>query len=344
MRLTRVLCLAALLLAACTPKAGSVLVAALLPPGAELMEAGMRAAAQQSGESLWVGQAGSLQEEQSRLAEIVRLKPAVLVIRPFSPKESLAVLQKAQASGIRIVCIESCLDQAGIEAGLISGPDRAAGYLSGDAVMEWAIREKGGRAVVALWPCESKAGCQARAEAFSARMQPMPGIEKLEITPSAGQTIQEALKASGTVDVIWAGSAEGAWQAGEAIRALGWAGQVVVFGAEMDERVGAMLSSGESALQSAAIPLAYQAGVSAFQAAASLARQPEASFAIPPLALLASREQPGPARDYLAEKGRWLLPEALAGAPGQTLFSTTPTPPICTSCSPKAHPDLPIEP
>lgn len=338
---------AVLLIGICTSQMGGAkpLVAVLLPPGrgdVSLLKSGLEDAARHAGVRLWSGRAASLEEETRLLASVIGHKPAVLLVTPFSAEGSVAGLQEARAAGTHVICFVGCVNEPGIDTAVIDGPDRDAGALSADAVMAWVIHGRAGRAVVGIWPCLRDGGCGGECGAtFMARLKQMPGIEIIEMEMQPGQSPAEILQAYPQVNLLWAASAQGILQATRAVRALGLAGQVAVFGVGLDRPVADLLQTDGDILQSVAVPLSYQAGYSAMIAAANLAKGAGNGAEIPTSAMIVNSASIDLANTYLVNDGKWLLPVSISGAPGKRLFETTPTPPICKSCVPTAHPVIP---
>ena len=347
-KVSGLLLLAVWLISTGIPLAGEAgpLVAVLLPPGTgdiSLIRSGMEDAARHAGVRLWSSRAASLEEEARLLATAIRRRPAVLVVTPLSPEGSAAKLHEARAAGMHVICFAACVNEPGIASAVIDGPDRDAAALSADEVMAWVIRRHAGRATVGIWPCPQDVGCRACRASLIARLKQMPGIEIIEMEAQPGHSPAELLQAYPQASLLWAASAEGILHATQAVRALGLAGQVVVFGSGLDRSVADLLQADGDILQSVAVPLPYQAGYYVVNAAAGLARSLGTGDgrAFPANAVIINSSNIDLAHTYLAHDGRWLLPPSASSAPGKRLFETSPTPPICRSCEPSAHPAIP---
>jgi sugar transport system substrate-binding protein len=336
-----------LLLSACAPKdsASQPLIAAILPGQADpgQLEAGMRAAVQQGGASLWVAKTPTtVEQEAARVEQALQRHPAALVISPLSPFGSQAALKKAAAAGVKVVCLGTCVEDASLAGAFLPGPDRDMGALSGAAAAELASKLPGGKAQVGVLPCPGSA-CALRQSEFLSRLRQSNTVEIVQAPLRADQAAVEALlKDHPDLNFVWAADGAATTAALKALEALHLTGKVDLFGQGLDENTAALVGSKSNtprALYATAVALPYQAGYDAAKAALALAQGGALPANLRKSALLVTPEDWNLAQEYLKSQGKLFLPTLSASLPSTgsgikpscgcrlTEEAPTPTPP-----------------
>jgi sugar transport system substrate-binding protein len=300
-----------LFLAACSPfaPAGRPVVAVILTPTDPLLQAGMRAAADSSSAILKIyGPAGTLAEEKTLIEDALKQKPAALVISPLSAQGSLPALGEVVSAGVPVICYETCVNQAGVAAAFLSGPNRDLGALSAEAALEFVAGSPGGKAVLGVFPCAQAPACELRRSEFLSRFRQAPAVEVIEAQPGADEPAAvKFLQDNPQVSLLWAAGDGETRSAVAAIQALGLAQRVALIGAGLDEETLRLVES-QSMLRASAAPLLYQSGYDVVSAALTRASGGAAPDNPRKSALLISVTTQNTAREYLSSQGHLMLP------------------------------------
>lgn len=217
---------------------------------------GMRDAAKKAGVELLEGNSMSKPEKEIELinAYIARKVDAIL-LSPLSAKGSVAALKLANDKGIKIIThntpIESDIPAAFIEC---SADD--LGAQTGKVARKYIEEKLGGNAKIAVLAFKSQVPEQsaARVNGFKRQLDGMPGVqfvaEQDAWMPELGvKKTGDILTAQPDVNIVYAANEGGTVGAVMAIKNLGKAGQVVVFGTDSSEQLLSFLRSDDNILQ-----------------------------------------------------------------------------------------------
>lgn len=238
----------------------------------QTVQAGMQAAADEIGAEIIMGNTDNkLDKEASMIDDYITRGVDAIVITPISADGSLAALKKAKEAGITIICFNTCVSEEGIASGYLVTKNEDLGDKSGAAAAKFITEKLGGKAKIGLLNCDQFEGCPPRKEGFLAQMSALPDVEV--VADQAGwladkaQPVSEAmLQANPEINILWAANEGGTVAHANAVKTLGLAGKVFVFGTDMNNQMGQMLQADDDILQGVTGQAPYQMGYDAFMA------------------------------------------------------------------------------
>jgi sugar transport system substrate-binding protein len=165
-----------------------------------------------------------------------------IIIGPVAPAGAVADLTRIKQSNIDAVCGDSCAPEADAK-GLVIGWATSAGADLGHGVGKAAatyIKDKlGGKATIAMVVCDSLGPvCSIRHDAINQELAAVPDAKVVAMqdafqTEKAQPLVVDMLTANPQVNVIITNNQGGTEGAVAAVKQLGLAGKVVVFGIDM---------------------------------------------------------------------------------------------------------------
>jgi ABC-type sugar transport system substrate-binding protein len=217
---------------------------------------GMRGAAKKAGVELLEGNSMNKPEKEIELinAYIARKVDAIL-LSPLSAKGSVAALKLANDKGIKIITHNTPID-SDIPAAFIECSADDLGAQTGKVARKYIEEKLGGNAKIAVLAFKSQVPEQsaARVNGFKRQLEGLPGVqivaEQDAWMPELGvKKTGDILTAQPDVNMIYAANEGGTVGAVMAIKNLGKAGQVVVFGTDSSEQLLSFLRSDDNILQ-----------------------------------------------------------------------------------------------
>ena len=239
----------------------------------QTVQAGMQAAADESGVELILGNSqASLTQEAAMIDDYITRGVKVIMITPTSKEDSVPALKKAKDAGITIICFNTCVSEPGIASSFVVTKNEDLGSTTGTAAAKFIIDRLGGKAKIGLLNCDQFEGCLPRKEGFKAEMAKLPGVEIVAdlagFAATEAQSVAEAiLKANPDINVLWAANEGGTVGEALAVKDLGLAGKVYVFGTDMNNQMAQMLQDKDNILQGVTGQAPYQMGYDTFQTA-----------------------------------------------------------------------------
>jgi simple sugar transport system substrate-binding protein/ribose transport system substrate-binding protein len=233
----------------------------------QTVQAGMQAYADDAGDiELILGNTeNDLTKESSMIDDYITRGVDAIVITPISADGSLAALKKAKEAGITIICFNTCVNEEGIADAFLVTKNEDLGRKTGEAAVAFIENELGGEAVIGMLNCDQFEGCPPRKEGFLQQVNDLPGVEV--VADQAGWiaddavTVSEAmLQANPTINLLWAANEGGTVGHALAVKSSGLAGEVFVFGTDMNNQMAQMLQSDDNILQGVTGQAPYQMG------------------------------------------------------------------------------------
>ncbi len=185
---------------------------------------------------------GNPQTQTTNVTNLISAQVDGMIIGPVDPVSAVADLQRIKDVGITAVCGDSCAPADQAEA-LAIGWSTSAGSDLGKGVGKAAatyIKDKlGGKATIAQVVCNSLGSvCQVRYDAIMAELKAVPDAKVVAEqdafqTEKAQPKVVDMLTANPDVNVIVTNNQGGTEGAVAAVKQLGLAGKVVVFGIDM---------------------------------------------------------------------------------------------------------------
>ncbi|HRL12747.1 MAG TPA: substrate-binding domain-containing protein, partial [Aggregatilineales bacterium] len=232
----------------------------------QTVQAGMQAAADASGAELILGNSeNDLVTEASLIEDYITRGVDAIVITPISADGSLAALRAAKEAGITIICFNTCVNEPGIADAFLVTENKDLGTTSGAAAVEFINNVLGGEAVIGLLNCDQFEGCPPRKEGFLEAVTALPGVTVVADQPGwiaddALSVAEAMLQANPTINVLWAANEGGTVAHVLAVQSEGLAGEVFVFGTDMNLQMAQFLQSGDNILQGVTGQAPFQMG------------------------------------------------------------------------------------
>ncbi|MFP4345781.1 MAG: substrate-binding domain-containing protein [Anaerolineales bacterium] len=235
----------------------------------QTVQAGMQEAADNNDVELILGNTeNDLTKESAMIDDYITRGVDAIVITPISADGSLAALKKAKEAGITIVCFNTCVSEEGIADAFLVTKNEDLGRKTGEAAVAFIENELGGEAVIGMLNCDQFEGCPPRKEGFLEQINNLPGVEV--VADQAGWiaddavTVSEAmLQANPNINLLWAANEGGTVGHALAVKSSGLAGEVFVFGTDMNDQMAQMLQSDDNILQGVTGQAPYQMGYDA---------------------------------------------------------------------------------
>ena len=235
----------------------------------QTVQAGMQAAADELGAELILANTeNDLAKESSMIDDFITRGVDAIVITPISSDGSVAALKKAKDAGITVVCFNTCVSQDGIASAFLVTKNEDLGSTTGKAAVKFINEKLGGKAVIGMLNCDQFEGCPPRKEGFLAEVQQLPGVEVVAdqagwIADDALPVSEAMLEANPTINLLWAANEGGTVAHALAVKSSGLAGEVFVFGTDMNNQMAQMLQADDDILQGVTGQAPYQMGFDA---------------------------------------------------------------------------------
>ncbi len=239
----------------------------------QTVQAGMQAAADASGAELILGNSeNDLVTEASLIEDYITRGVDAIVITPISSDGSVAALRAAADAGITIICFNTCVSEEGIASGFLVTENSDLGATTGAAAVEFITNELGGNATIGILNCDQFEGCPPRKEGFMEAMSALPGVTIVADQPGwiaddALPVAEAMLQANPEINVLWAANEGGTVAEVLAVQSAGLAGEVFVFGTDMNNQMAQFLQSDDNILQGVTGQAPYQMGYDALASA-----------------------------------------------------------------------------
>ncbi len=270
-----------------------------------LIDLGMKDKAQKLGVDLSVGNSsGSLDKEISLIDAFTAQKVKAIVIAPQSVKASIAALQRAHDSGIKIVTYDAHIDadfpESDVRSDMIS-----LGSLTGKEAVDYINTKMGGKAKVAIIAYMSLAAETSgqRLKGFKDEITKLPGVQIVAqqdawLAPNAVTTVEAILTAHPEVNLIWAANEGGTVGSVTAVKNSAKAGKVVVFGTDISEQLADFLLADDNILQAVTGQKPFEIGSMAIDRAYQVTQGAKVDKQVTTSGLLFTRRKPDDVKKY----------------------------------------------
>lgn len=269
------------------------------------IELGMQDAARKHHVELFLGNShGSLDQEIALIDTYIVRRVKAIVISPISSKGSVRALSRAHAEGIHVIAYDTNLD-ADFLTSYVESNQYELGQTTGKAARRYIEDRLSGKARVATLSFVSahpESG-GARLKGFVDEVTRLPGVQIVAqqdawLPPEATNVVNDLLIAHPDLDVVWSANEGGTVGAVTAVRAVGRAGRVVVFGTDMSGQLADFLLAEDNILQAVTAQKPFEIGGIAVETALMAVHgQPVRSKVTLP-GVLYSRGQPDVVKRY----------------------------------------------
>jgi ABC-type sugar transport system substrate-binding protein len=240
----------------------------------KLLETGMRAAAEKNSvEFSYLTTSGALDKEINALETYTTQKVDAICIAPINPKGSTAGLKRAHEAGIRIVTVDSAVEDE-FPAATIKSDQIALGTPTGEAAKKYIQEKLGGKAKIAIisYVALLPEPANQRTKGFEDAIKALPGVEIVArqdawVAEKAVTVVENILTAHPDINLIWAANEGGTVGAVTAVKNAGKSGKVVVFGTDFSVQMGDILLSSDNILQAVTGQKPYDIGTLAIETA-----------------------------------------------------------------------------
>ncbi len=236
----------------------------------QTVQAGMQAAADEMGSELILGNTeNDLAKESSMIDDYITRGVDAIVITPISSDGSVAALKKAKEAGITVICFNTCVSKEGIASAFLVTKNEDLGSTTGKAAVKFIEEKLDGKATIGILNCDQFEGCPPRKEGFLAEVSQLPGVKVVAdqagwIADAALPVSEAMLEANPTINLLWAANEGGTVGHALAVKSAGLAGEVFVFGTDMNDQMAQMLQADDDVLQGVTGQAPYQMGFDAF--------------------------------------------------------------------------------
>lgn len=187
-------------------------------------------------------------KENEVLTACATRKVDLVVASVVSPTGSVATLQRLNASGVPVICYNTCLNPPGdqqLTRAFVTNDQTKLGATTAAAAADHIRTRLGGKATLAYLTCETYDVCQQRRRGLD---QGLAGLDVTVVAAQEGFVVDKAtpvatsvLAAHPDVDVFIAENEDGVVAAANAIKARGLIGKAVVFGIGINPTVAQLL-------------------------------------------------------------------------------------------------------
>jgi ABC-type sugar transport system substrate-binding protein len=239
----------------------------------QTVQAGMQAAADESGAELLLGNSeNDLAREASMIDDYITRGVDAIVITPISADGSVAALRRARDAGITIICFNTCVSEEGIASAYLVTRNEDLGSTTGAAAVAFIEEVLGGEARIGILNCDQFEGCPPRKAGFLEQVLALPGVTVVAdqagwIADDAAPVSEAMLQANPDINLLWAANEGGTVGHVLAVQSSGLAGEVFVFGTDMNNQMAQMLQSADNILQGVTGQAPFQMGYDALVSA-----------------------------------------------------------------------------
>jgi ABC-type sugar transport system substrate-binding protein len=159
--------------------------------------------------------------------------------------------------------------EEGIASAYLVTKNEDLGSTTGAGAVKFIEEQLGGEAVIGMLNCDQFEGCPPRKEGFLAAVSALPGVTVVAdqagwIADDALPVSEAMLEANPTINLLWAANEGGTVAHALAVQSSGLAGEVFVFGTDMNNQMAQMLQAEDNILQGVTGQAPYQMGYDTF--------------------------------------------------------------------------------
>ncbi len=226
----------------------------------ENIQKGMEMGAQSLGVELLVNiHDHDIAKETEFIEDYIARGVNAIVITPESLDASVAAIKQAYDAGIKIVCFNTCINETDAKkyvSAFYETDQASLGYQTGEYLAGWVEKNMAGKEVnVGILQCDRFEACKRRGDGFRKALSDK-GIKWTEVAnqegfmPDEGSAVAESiLQANPNINILWSENEGGTVGEVIAVRTMGLAGKVFVFGTDISPQLAEMLLADENILQ-----------------------------------------------------------------------------------------------
>lgn len=227
-----------------------------------------------------------------------------IVISPLSARASVAALKRAYDKGIRIITYNSTVE-GDMPSTYIESDQGDLGAQCGRAARKYIEQKLGGKAKVAILAFKSQVPEQsnARSNAFKSEVTKLSGVRIVAeqdawLPEMAVKKVGDIITANPDVDIIWAANEGGTVGAVMAVKNVGKAGKIAVFGTDTSNQLIEFLLSKDDILQAITGQRPFEIGSMAIESAMKVLSGEAVEKKVTMPGILLSREDPDGVRAF----------------------------------------------
>jgi ABC-type sugar transport system substrate-binding protein len=224
------------------------------------IQTGMEMAAKDAGVELLVSvHDHDISKETTFIEDYIARKVNAILITPESEDASVAAIKQAFDAGIKIICFNTCINKADATkyvSAFYETDQASLGLQTGEYLAGWLAKNMAGKEVnVGILQCDRFEACKRRGDGFRKALNDK-GIKWTEVAnqegfmPDVGSTMAESmLQANPKINILWSENEGGTVGEVIAVRTMGLAGKVFVFGTDISSQLAEMLAADDNILQ-----------------------------------------------------------------------------------------------
>jgi ABC-type sugar transport system substrate-binding protein len=233
---------------------------------------------------------GDAATQATNITNVISAQADAAIVGPVAPAGAVADLKRLKNAGVTTYCLDSCApeDQAkDLAIGWVTTSGTDLGKGAGTAAAKYIQDKLGGKATIAMVVCDSLGPvCSLRHDAITAALKGVPGATVVATqdafqTEKAEPKVVDMLTAHPEVNMVIANNQGATEGAVAAVKQLGLAGKVVVFGIDMTNVTARDLLDDKQILMYTVAQNSYEEGkIAARQVIASWSGKPLGEFKV----------------------------------------------------------------
>jgi len=231
----------------------------------QTVQAGMKKAADEMGVDITFAVSELDEAKEAQIIDDMITKGVdAILITPVSSDGSTAALKKAKEAGITVVCFNTTINEPGVVSSFLFTPGEKHGGRTGQEVAKWVKEKMGGKAKLGMLNCEIYELCVQRKDGFFKELEGLD-IDVISnqqgfVADKAVSVAESILQAHPEINILWSENEGGTVGCVQAVKSMGLAGKVPVFGLDMNLQLGQMLLSDDNILQGTTGQSPYELG------------------------------------------------------------------------------------
>ena len=249
-----------------------------------------------------------LEKETQIIEDLITKGVDAILITPVSADGSIAALKKAKEAGITIVCFNTCVNEEGLASSFLYTQGQEHGAQTGKAVAQYIQEEMGGSAKMGILNCETFELCVERYEGFMAELE---GLDVEVVSNQLGFVADEAvtvaedmLQAHPEIDIMWSENEGGTVGIVQAVKSMGLAGEMPVFGLDINLQLAQMLLAEDGILLGTTGQSPYELGYLTMNTAVDVLNGEEVDAVVYSPAVYFDRNDPAKTQEFIDSQGQ----------------------------------------
>lgn len=210
------------------------------------------------GQTIVVNYNGDAAKESGGVDNLITRGVDVIITSPLNPDSSVPALERASEAGIKIICYNTCINDADkdrlVKAFVLS--DQAGlGRATGEFAVKYIKKNMGGKVTLGILTCDSFDICRERRDAFFGELKKakisvnLVADQEAYVVDKSVPVAENILTANPNITALWAANDGGTTGLVKAVETAGKAGKIPVFGTDMTPQLGQMLLDSPPILQ-----------------------------------------------------------------------------------------------